>query len=408
MMFEILYNITIYAYFCLVFIASFFSNKAKLWIKGRKNLFRNIKPLENKKIWFHVASLGEFEQARYLIEKIKVLYPEYSIVLTFFSPSGYEIRKNYKYADLVSYIPLDTPKNAKKFIEIIKPDLVFFVKYDFWYNLLKELKQKNIPTYLISGIFRPEQIFFKKYGKPYRKVLSFFTHFFVQNEQSEILLKQLGYQNITVCGDTRFDRVIQIAETQVDLPILSEFKDESLTLVAGSTWPADEKLLSQFINEYPQFKYVIVPHEIDKPHIINLIEHIKLKSVTYTTAQNKNLKDYKVLIVDTIGILSNIYKYGKIAYVGGGFGAGIHNILEAAVYGMPIIFGPNYKKFQEAKDLVELKAAFCINNYNELKYTILKLLENPDLYNHARQKARQYVFKHKGASETILNFVFNK
>lgn len=392
-------------------MASLFSKKAKQWLKGRKKIFQKISSVKsdkNKKIWFHSSSLGEFEQARPLIEKIKAQYPDYKIIVTFFSPSGYEIRKNYKLADYVFYLPLDTPKNAKKFIEIVNPSIAFFVKYDFWYFYISELHKNKIPTYLVSGIFREKQIFFKPYAKGYAKILKYFTHLFVQNQKSADLLNSLGINNFTIAGDTRFDRVIEIADKSQDNEIIKKFVDDKFCIIAGSTWYEDEQLLARFINEHPSVKMIIAPHEINENHIVNLLQIIHLPVVRYSRAKLDNVAQYSVLIIDNIGMLASIYKYGHIAYIGGGFGAGIHNIIEAAVFGMPIVFGKNYKKFQEAIDLIELKAAYSINDYDELSFYLSMFIRDKNFLERISEIARDYVRKNKGATDKILNTIWGQ
>ncbi len=409
-MFEIIYSIIIKLYVFIIHIASIFNNKAKLWVKGRKNLLNKINEKIFKtthNIWFHAASVGEFEQARPLIEKIKTQFPNYKIILTFFSPSGYELRKNYDKADFIYYLPADTQKNAKKFIEKINPEIVFFVKYEFWYFYLQTLRKKAIKTYLISGIFRENQIFFRRIGRKYAELLTCFEHFFVQNQESADLLSKLGYKNITTAGDTRFDRVIEIAENSGNLPEIEKFVNNDLCIIAGSTWQPDEDLLVKYINS-TNIKFIIAPHEINKNHIDKLSQKINKKTILYSNISTTQQTDYQVVIINNIGMLSKIYKYGKIAYIGGGFGAGIHNIIEAAVYGMPVIFGTNYKKFQEAKDLIEIGSAFSIENYSELENIFNKLLNNPDLLKKCSDKARQYVYKNKGATKQIIDYIFDK
>lgn len=408
-MFRIFYYISLKFYYLLILISSIFNKKAKLWIKGRKKIFKKIKETGNsdvESIWFHASSLGEFEQARPLIEKIKNKYPEYKIILTFFSPSGFEIRKSYKFADYIYYLPLDSPRNAKKFISILQPKISFFVKYDFWYYYLKNLYKKNIPTYLISGIFREKQIFFRKIGKGYSKVLGFFTHIFVQNKKSAEMLESIGIKNYTIAGDTRFDRVIEIATNSAENSIVKNFVAEKFCIIAGSTWYEDEQLLAKYINESENIKFIIAPHEINENHIINLLQIINKPAIRYSRAKDKNLKDYTVMLIDNIGMLAGLYKYGKIAYIGGGFGAGIHNIVEAAVYAMPVIFGPKYKKFQEALDMIKEKTAYSINNYEELKHYFSMFVNNPDFLKTISDKAKNYVWQNKGASDKIMNYVF--
>lgn len=410
-MFKIFYCIGIWLYTFLIYIFSIANKKAKLWVQGRKNIWKIITESDasnTDNIWFHVSSLGEFEQARPLIEKVKLNYPDFKIVLTFFSPSGYEIRKNYALADYIWYMPIDTPSNAKRFVSFVKPKYAFYVKYDFWYFYLKTLYENKVPTYLVSGIFRESQVFFKPWGKGYAKVLRFFTHLFVQNDQSKQLLEKLDVKNVTIAGDTRFDRVIDIAENSVDFPIIESFLTDQISIVAGSTWLQDEIFLSKYLNENINVRLIIAPHEVDEDHILNIIEQFNCTVNRYTKSEGKDLTKYRVLIIDTIGMLSSIYKYGKIAYIGGGFGAGIHNIVEPAVYGMPVVFGPKYKKFKEAVDMLELKAAFTFSNYEELKITLDKLIKSEKLLNESSQSAKKYVYSNKGATSKVLNFVFEK
>ncbi len=405
-MFKFFYSLGISFYYFIVLVVSIFNKKAKLWINGRKKVFSKLKNFDfskSKNIWFHVSSLGEFEQARPLIEKIKKLYPKYKIILTFFSPSGYEIRKTYNYADFVSYLPSDTIQNSKKFINKINPKLVFFVKYDFWFNYLNTLYNKKIPTFLISGIFRKNQIFFKKIGKPYQKVLNFFDILFVQNKESIDLLKSINISKTILTGDTRYDRVIEIAESSIRIEIAEKFVNEKTCLIAGSTWLTDEKLLCDFINNCNNnFKFIIAPHQIEENHILELLLLLKKPTVRFSKAVIDKVAEYQVLIIDNIGMLSSIYKYGQVAYIGGGFGNGIHNILESTVYGVPVIFGPNYKKFNEAIEMINIKTAFSISIYEEFNQ-ILKLLLTDDFFRkNTSKKAKEFVYTNKGASDKIL------
>jgi 3-deoxy-D-manno-octulosonic-acid transferase len=405
-MFKFFYSLGISFYYFIVLVVSIFNKKAKLWINGRKKVFSKLKNFDfskSKNIWFHVSSLGEFEQARPLIEKIKKLYPKYKIILTFFSPSGYEIRKTYNYADFVSYLPSDTIQNSKKFINKINPKLVFFVKYDFWFNYLNTLYNKKIPTFLISGIFRKNQIFFKKIGKPYQKVLNFFDILFVQNKESIDLLKSINISKTILTGDTRYDRVIEIAESSIRIEIAEKFVNEKTCLIAGSTWLTDEKLLCDFINNCNNnFKFIIAPHQIEENHILELLLLLKKPTVRFSKAVIDKVAEYQVLIIDNIGMLSSIYKYGQVAYIGGGFGNGIHNILEATVYGVPVIFGPNYKKFNEAIEMINIKTAFSISIYEEFNQ-ILKLLLTDDFFRkNTSKKAKEFVYTNKGASDKIF------
>lgn len=325
-------------------------------------------------IWFHAASLGEFEQGRPLIEKIRAKYPDYGILLTFFSPSGYEVRKNYRGADVVCYLPFDKSRNVKKFLDIVNPCMAFFIKYEFWKNYLDELHKRRIPVYSISSIFRRGQVFFKWYGGTYRHVLRDFDHLFVQNERSKRYLAKIGISRVTVVGDTRFDRVLQIREEAKHLPLVELFKNNTMTFVAGSSWQPDEDLFIEYFNQHPEVKLVIAPHVIDENHLVEIIRKLKRPYVRYTRADEKNVCKADCLIIDCFGLLSSIYRYGEIAYIGGGFGVGIHNTLEAAVYGIPVIFGPKYQKFQEAIQLLEAKGAFSVKDYEELKTLLDRML----------------------------------
>ncbi|RZJ97942.1 MAG: 3-deoxy-D-manno-octulosonic acid transferase, partial [Flavobacterium sp.] len=316
-------------------------------------------------IWFHFASLGEFEQGRPVLEKLRQLHPQKKIIITFFSPSGYEIRKNYSLADAIFYLPLDTKKNAKRFIEIVNPEMAIFTKYEFWYYYFNELKRKEIPLYIISGIFRKEQIFFKRYGGFYRNILKCVSHFFVQNEESTLLLKSININNTTISGDTRFDRVYENAKNPKHIPEIDFFCGDSPILICGSTWPDDEKLIAELPAKYPDWKFIIAPHEVHESHI-QIIESLFPETVRFSELKSKRTTDSSILIIDNIGMLSALYQYGRFAYIGGGFGAGIHNTLEAAAFGLPVIFGPKFSKFQEAKDLIEIGAAKSISSADEL------------------------------------------
>ncbi len=402
-----LYNLFIILYDVLVSIAAPFSRKPRKMKKGHRvvyNVLRNMRDEESSYIWFHAASLGEFEQGRPLIEKIKKLHPEYKILLTFFSPSGYEVRKHYKEADIVCYLPFDKPRNVRKFLNLASPCMAFFIKYEFWKNYLDELHKRNIPTYSISSIFRKEQIFFKWYGKTYRKVLQNFDHLFVQNEESKQLLESIGITKATIVGDTRFDRVIEISKEAKKLPIVEQFVDNSPTLVIGSSWAPDEDLYIQYFNEHPEVKLILAPHEIDDRHLVEIVNKLKRPYALYTRVENKKEEVRKAdcLIINCFGLLSSIYKYGDIAHIGGGFGEGIHNTLEAAVYGIPVIFGPKYHKFIEAHDLLNANAAFCIQNYNELNKLLNKLFSSDDFLKKTGRNAAQYVNEKSGATDKIL------
>nr|WP_321373859.1 glycosyltransferase N-terminal domain-containing protein [uncultured Bacteroides sp.] len=400
------YNFGIYIYSLLIHLLAPFSRKPRKMMKGHwivYELLRQQKEDGAKYIWFHAASLGEFEQGRPLIEKIKERYPEYKILLTFFSPSGYEVRKNYREADIVCYLPLDKPRNVNKFLDIIQPCMAFFIKYEFWKNYLDELHKRNIPVYSISSIFRKEQIFFKWYGGTYRKVLANFDQLFVQNETSKRFLSKIGINKVTVVGDTRFDRVLEIRQEAKDLPLVEAFKGNSMTIVAGSSWQPDEDLFIEYFNTHPDIKLIIAPHVIDENHLVEIISKLKRPYVRYSKANEQNVRNADCLIIDGFGLLSSIYRYGEIAYVGGGFGVGIHNILEAAVYGIPVIFGPKFQKFMEAKQLLEENGAFSIKNYEELSQLLDKMMTDTEYLKEVGGNADNYVRENLGASEKILD-----
>lgn len=412
---NLFYSFGIHVYGLLIRTAALFNPKAQLWRDGRKGIIEFIRrELElrrgkqggKKTIWFHCASLGEFEQGRPLIEAWKKEHPDHFIILTFFSPSGYEHRKNYNVADLVCYMPLDTPANARTFIDLVKPNAVIFVKYEFWFNYLNILQERGIPHYLVSAIFRADQHFFKWYGDWTRNILKGFTHIFVQNENSLELLEFVGITNATVSGDTRFDRVVAIASEKREIPMVQAFCNEKMVLVAGSSWPEDEKLLIRFVSENPgKFKLILVPHEIHDDAIRNLINTSGMKACRYSEGSLEKAGNADILIIDAVGILSQVYRYGQVAYIGGGFGAGIHNILEPAVYGMPVIFGPIYHKFQEAVDLVEAKGAYSIHNYNELERILRKFSDDPGFLSSTSSISKAFVEQRKGATGKILKLI---
>jgi len=409
----LIYQLGIFFYWLTVQLFAPFDKKARQFVAGRKGWENSLKDKIDPKanyLWFHCASLGEFEQGRPVIEKVKQQYPQYKIVLTFFSPSGYEIRKNYDGADVVAYLPVDTKRNARIFLERVNPQKAFFVKYEFWYHYIAELKKRRIPLYLISGIFRENQQFFKHspWGKWYRKMLYGFEHFFVQNEKSADLLKDIGINNYTISGDTRFDRVAAIANSAKTFENVEKFKGNSLTLVAGSTWKADEELLSAFINNSSGIKFIIAPHEVHPPNINRIHQLLKKPAISFSNIQNADPEPYDVLIIDSIGILSSLYQYGNVAYIGGGFGVGIHNILEAATFKLPVIFGPNYQKFQEAVDLVAQKGAFPVTDTNELNDALNKLLSDEKARKKASDVCKNYVEKNVGSTKLIIKKVFNR
>lgn len=398
-----LYNIGISFYGLVVSAFSIFNSKAKLFSQGRKNIFDHIEKTVDgtkKHIWFHFASLGEFEQGRPLLEKIKELHPQKRIVITFFSPSGYEIRKNYALAAGVFYLPLDTASNAKRFISLINPEMAIFTKYEFWYHYFKTLNDQQIPLYLISGIFRPNQIFFRWYGSFHRRILGFVDHFFVQNTESVNLLKQLQLENASLSGDTRFDRVAENALSPKKVTLVENGWINSPVFIAGSTWPADERLIAVLIQQQPDWQFIIAPHEIDEAHILD-IEKLIPGAVRYSNLQNGAANTAQILIIDNIGLLSSLYQYAQISYIGGGFGIGIHNTLEAAAFGIPVIFGPKYDKFQEAKDLIALTAARSIETESDLSAAFIHFRENKE----AGKIAQKYVNEKTGSTRQILEFI---
>ncbi|MEP7094287.1 MAG: glycosyltransferase N-terminal domain-containing protein [Flavobacterium sp.] len=405
-----LYNLVISIAGFFLKIIALFSPKIKLFVEGRKNVFaileEKIKP-SDKTIWFHSASLGEYEQGLPVIEKIKEKYPSHKIIVTFFSPSGYEVRKNNTVADITIYLPLDTKKNVKRFLKSVHPELVFFIKYEFWLNYLKELKTNKIPTYLISGIFRDSQMFFKWYGGFYRKALETFTYFFVQNESSKEKIEAIGFHNVIVSGDTRFDRVNAILERDNSLDFIQTFKNNQTTIIIGSSWPKDESLLITYINQTSEnIKFIIAPHNIKADQILNLKSQITKSTLLFSEKENKNPADYNVFIIDTVGILTKIYSYGTIAYVGGGFGnPGIHNILEPATFGIPIVIGPNYSNFAEATELVNLGGCMVISNQEELNQTFDQFITDENFLKTKGQICKSYIQDNKGATNRIMTVI---
>jgi len=406
---NLLYNIFVYVAIGGVKLLSLFNNKLNLFVKGRKNIFKTLTLHLSEKdnvIWFHSASLGEFEQGIPIIEKLKVDYPSYKILVTFFSPSGYEIRKNYPLADCITYLPFDTRKNAQKFVDMVNPKLAVFIKYEFWPNFLKVLKQKQIPTILISGIFRENQLFFKSYGRFYRKALQTFNHFFVQNKLSKDLLNNIGFNNVSFCGDTRFDRVFSITKRPKKLDFIDNFTKDKITLVAGSTWPEDEAILVAYINTLAteNEKFIIAPHNIKENNISQLINSCN-KTICRYSDINKNPKA-QVLIIDSIGLLTSVYAYATMAYVGGGFNkSGVHNILEPATYGLPIIIGPNFEKFNEAKKLINLGACMSITNQKSFNEVYTNLINNQDDISQKGNLSKSYILKNVGATDIIYIFI---
>ena len=408
---KVLYNLGILIFSALAYIIAPFNSKASLWINGRKNwtkkIAEKIKP-GDKTIWIHCASLGEFEQGRPVIEAIKKEKPEFKIVLTFFSPSGYEIRKNYDKADCISYLPSDTPGNASKFIELVRPEIVIFVKYEFWNNYISTLYKKKIPIYLISAIFRPGQHFFRWYGSFFRKMLMKFEKIFVQDQQSLDLLSGIGIEKVSLAGDTRFDRVIQIAGSVKDIPILDLFRGGEKLFMAGSSWRQDEEIIAEYINNYPgRMKWVLAPHEIDNPNIERIVKLFRVKSVRFSEFSEDSV-DSRVLIIDNIGMLSSAYRYAYMAAIGGGFGKGIHNILEPACWGIPVIFGPSYKKFKEAVELLNNGGAKTFTTYDDFKKILDLWLSDEKIYSNSAEIASKYVKDNAGANEIIIKDIINK
>lgn len=403
-----MYNIVIYIYLIGVVIASLFSKKVRNMWRGERRAIGIIKEKMDPNaqyVWFHAASLGEFEQGRPLMEQLKREHPEYKILLTFFSPSGYEVRKNYEGADIITYLPLDTIMNARRFLRTIRPVMAFFIKYEFWYNYLHILKYRKVPVYSVSSIFRPEQVFFKWYGRSYGRVLHCFTHFFVQNEISRQLLAKIGINEVTVVGDTRFDRVLQIKEAAKQLPVVEAFTDGHRTFVAGSSWQPDEDIFIPWFNAHKDWKLIIAPHVIAEDHLQQILSKIEGKAVRYTQASAEEVRDAQVLIIDCFGLLSSIYHYGEVAYVGGGFGVGIHNLPEAAVWGVPVIFGPNNQRFQEAQQLKACGGGLEINGAADFQRIMDRFDANPQQVEADGKKAGDYVKGKAGATDKVLHSV---
>ncbi len=414
-----IYNIVIYFVLWGIAIASLFNEKVRKMWRGEREAFKILKQKVDpnaKYIWFHAASLGEFEQGRPLMERIRKDYPQYKILLTFYSPSGYEVRKNYEGADIICYMPVDTRLNAIRFLRLVRPVMAFFIKYEFWSNFLHILKHRNIPTYSVSSIFREDQVFFKWYGRNYAGVLKCFTRFFVQNEESKRLLEGIGITAVDVVGDTRFDRVLQIKEAAKQLPICEAFRTgvassqsadvphhDFKVFVAGSSWPPDENIFIPFFNEHKDWRLLIAPHVIAEEHLKLILSLIKGKKVVrYTQTTPEEAAEADVLIIDCFGLLSSMYNYGDVAYIGGGFGVGIHNTLEAAVWNMPVIFGPNNKKFQEAQDLLKSGGGFEINTYEDFSGLMSSLMNDETFLKQAGDKAGTFVAHLAGATDKVL------
>ena len=400
-----MYSLAIYLYMLGIILVSPFHRKARAMFKGRLKTYLTLRRKVDKSkryVWFHAASLGEFEQGRSLMERFRSQHPEYQILLTFFSPSGYEVRKNYEGADIVCYLPMDTPGNVASFLRLVKPEMAFFIKYEFWYNYLHILKHRCIPTYSVSSIFRPDQVFFKWYARQYACVLKCFTHFFVQNEQSRDLLATLGITEVTISGDTRFDRVLQIKEQSKHLPLVEAFKKDCPVFVAGSSWQPDEDIFIRYFNEHNDWKLIIAPHVISEDHLQQILSKLNLKTVRYTQTTPEAVADAQCLIIDCFGLLSSIYHYGEVAYVGGGFGVGIHNVLEAAVWNVPVLFGPNNKRFQEAQELLASGGGIEISDYDTFASQMQRFISDRQLLKECGSKAGEYVKGKAGATEIVL------
>ena len=406
-----MYNVAISIYSWALHLIAPFHKKVKLMVEGHVETYEILKSkidTTSKYVWFHVASLGEYEQALPMIEEIRKKKPNYKILLTFFSPSGYEVQKNNELVDIVCYLPFDKKKNVKRFLDLAQPDIAIFVKYEFWYNFIHELYQREIPVYLISAIFRPNQLFFKPWGNVFKKILHYYTQLFVQDRKSAQILKEHGIESVTVMGDTRMDRVIKVKKNALELPIVDKFatlKNKKSVLVAGSSWPEDEDLLINYFNKHAYLKLIIAPHLINESHLKQIEGKLKRPSIRYSQAKESDatITNFDCLIIDNFGLLSSIYRYGQIAYIGGGFGAGIHNLPEAAVYGIPVIFGPNHKKFLEAKELLKGGGGFTISNEAELNKVLKDFVTSPEDLEIAGEAAANYIYKSAGATQKIVD-----
>ena len=402
-----LYTLAIYVYMWGVMLASLFNKKARTLLKGQYNTFRVLRKKVDKQaryVWFHAASLGEFEQGRPLMERFRREHPEFKILLTFFSPSGYEVRKNYEGADIVCYLPFDTPGNVYAFLHLIRPEMAFFIKYEFWRNFMWACHHYHIPFYSVSSIFRPNKIFFRWYGGVYAHTLKYVTHFFVQDEESRRLLGQLGHvDNVTIVGDTRFDRVIDIAQQAQELPLVERFcQDMPFVLVAGSTWAPDEDIIIPYFNTHPGMKLILAPHVIEEAHLRQLEQKLMRPFVYYTEATAESVAHADCLIINCFGLLSSVYRYAHLAYVGGGFGVGIHNVPEAAVYGIPVLFGPNNKGFREAQDLLRLGGCFEITGQTLFNAVLDRIISDKDMLKVRGSVCKDYIVSNAGASDVIF------
>ncbi|KAA3439373.1 3-deoxy-D-manno-octulosonic acid transferase [Rufibacter hautae] len=404
---KILYDVGVRAYGLGVRLAAPFLPKAALWVNGRKDIFSEIeRKLHHNTApvaWFHCASLGEFEQGRPLMEAFRQRFPDFKIVLTFFSPSGYEVRKNYAGADFIFYLPLDTPHNAHQFISTVKPTLAVFVKYEFWHHYTKALRKRHIPLFSVSAIFRPNQIYFQKKGSFYRRILERFTHIYTQNQESAQLLASIDFTRVSTAGDTRVDRVLQTAKNAAPIPLAEAFKDTAPVMVIGSSWPQDLEVLLPFMQEQlPAVKFILAPHEIKDKELSDMEAQFPGKAIRYSKADVATVDTYRILLIDNIGMLSSLYQYADYAYVGGAFGKGLHNTLEPAAFGPPIFFGPKYAKFQEAKDLVDAGVAFCVKSSQDLSKKFLAVHDNPAALQKINASTQAYLQKQAGATDRIL------
>ncbi len=404
------YNIVIILYGWFIRLAACRHHKAKSWVEGRHRLFERMEQAIDRKariVWVHVASLGEFEQGRPVIEELRRSHPEYKILVTFFSPSGYEIRKRYPGADYIFYLPLDTPRNVRSFLNMVNPEVAIFVKYEFWLNMLYELRRRKIRTYIISAIFRRNSIFFHFYGGLWRTALETFDTIFVQNNESKQLLAELGFDNVIVAGDTRFDRVAEIARQAKRIELIERFKGEASLFVAGSTWGPDEELILRLMNDNPDLKFVVAPHEMAEGRIERLLNETRGGAIRYTACNTQtDFAHTQLLVLDTVGLLASVYGYASWGYIGGGFGVGIHNTLEAATFGLPLAFGPRYRKFKEACDLTSLGAACSVKNYDELAAWFAPLRDDETLLQKSGSLAKEYTRRHQGATSLIVNTIF--
>ena len=404
-----MYNAAISIFSFLVRLIAPFHKKAGLITKGHVQTYEILKKQidrSNKYVWFHVASLGEYEQAQPMMEIIKRDKPDYKILLSFFSPSGYEVQKNNEIADVVCYLPFDKKKNVNEFLDLVNPTIAIFIKYEFWYHYIHQLYLRKIPIYLTSAVFRPNQLFFKPWGDVYKKILKYYTEIFVQDKASKRLLLDHGIKQVTVMGDTRMDRVVKIKEEALSLPVVERFatlKNNQAVLVAGSSWQEDENILINYFNKHAYLKLIIAPHLIDEPHLKQIESKLRRPFVRFSDASELNILDFDCLIIDNFGLLSSVYRHGEIAYIGGGFGAGIHNLLEAAVYGVPVVFGPNYRKFIEARELIENGGGYTISNETEFNRVLKNFVTAPEDLEIAGEKAAEYIYTNAGATERIVN-----